>query len=146
MGPAWKGLSPLEVVCDAGPLIHLDELGLLELLSDFQAVFVPVQVWDEVDRHRPQALRSAVRLQKVSVEVLADSRLQALARTFSLDLGEQAALSLMKQRISRDLSGRLDGLPCYPGHRPSASDALGYVLPARWAEWSDSSRPAMDPM
>ena len=29
----------LEVVCDAGPLIHLDELGCLDLLTDFQTVF-----------------------------------------------------------------------------------------------------------
>jgi predicted nucleic acid-binding protein len=100
-------------------LIHLDELGLLDLLSDFQAVFVPVQVWDEVERHRPEALRSAVRLRKVSVEVLTDSRLQALARTFSLDLGEQAALSLMKHQptsvlLTDDAAARL------------AAKALGY--------------------
>jgi hypothetical protein len=27
--------SPLAVVCDAGPLIHLDELSCLDLLADF---------------------------------------------------------------------------------------------------------------
>lgn len=29
-----------EVICDAGPLIHLDELSALDLLSDYSAVFV----------------------------------------------------------------------------------------------------------
>ena len=45
-----------EVICDAGPLIHLDELSALDLLSDFSAVFVPQDVWSEVERHRPAAL------------------------------------------------------------------------------------------
>lgn len=44
------------VVCDAGPLIHLDELDSLFLLADFQMVLLPHQVWQEVARHRPQAL------------------------------------------------------------------------------------------
>lgn len=31
-------------VCDAGPLIHLDELGCLALLSDFARVLLPASV------------------------------------------------------------------------------------------------------
>jgi len=31
----------LDVVCDAGPLIHLHELDCLELVADFQTVLVP---------------------------------------------------------------------------------------------------------
>lgn len=41
------------VVCDAGPLIHLDEIGCLDLLEDFDQVLVPRAVWTEVRRHRP---------------------------------------------------------------------------------------------
>jgi hypothetical protein len=40
------------VVCDAGPLIHLDESGCLDLLSDFSEVLVPEAVWREVRQHR----------------------------------------------------------------------------------------------
>ncbi len=36
MGRAEK--SPSVVVCDAGPLIHLDEVGWLDLLADFATV------------------------------------------------------------------------------------------------------------
>jgi predicted nucleic acid-binding protein len=42
------------VVCDAGPLIHLDELASLRLLCDFPSVLVPEVVWAEAERHRPQ--------------------------------------------------------------------------------------------
>jgi predicted nucleic acid-binding protein len=88
--------SPSEVVCDAGPLIHLDELGCLDLLADFQTVFVPEQVWQEVEFHRASALRrSGLELQQVAVVLSENDPLQALVRLFALDLGEQAALSLM---------------------------------------------------
>ena len=40
------------VVCDAGPIIHLDELDCLELLVDFPTVLVPETVVEEVDRFR----------------------------------------------------------------------------------------------
>jgi hypothetical protein len=44
------------VVCDAGPLIHLDELDCLDLVGDFPEMLVPEAVWHEVLRHRPAAL------------------------------------------------------------------------------------------
>ena len=88
--------SSLEVVCDAGPLIHLDELGCLDLLADFQAVRVPEQVWQEVEMHRSGALGSSgVQLQRTAVELSEHASFQTLVRALALDLGEQAALSSM---------------------------------------------------
>lgn len=46
------------VIADAGPLIHLDELGCLDLLRDFARVWVPDAVWQEVEAHRPGVLIS----------------------------------------------------------------------------------------
>lgn len=84
------------VVCDAGPLIHLDEVGCLDLLADFHAVLVPEQVWREVEHHRPNALQHpGVEIQQVPVVLSEDASFQALVRALALDLGEQAALSLM---------------------------------------------------
>lgn len=89
--------SSLEVVCDAGPLIHLDELGCLDLLADFRAVHVPEQVWQEVEQHRSSALRSSgVQLQRTAVKLSRHASFEALVRALALDLGEQAALSLMR--------------------------------------------------
>ena len=48
------------VVCDAGPIIHLDELECLDLLGDFPEVIVPEAVWREVLKHRPSALDEKV--------------------------------------------------------------------------------------
>ncbi len=43
--------SPI-VVCDAGQIIHLDELNQLPLLFDFQSVYVTQTVVNEVEKHR----------------------------------------------------------------------------------------------
>ena len=62
-------------ICDAGPLIHLDEIGCLDLLADFRALLVPEQVRDEVARHRPSALDSR-NLDFLCVPVAVSSDLQ----------------------------------------------------------------------
>jgi len=55
------------VVCDAGPLIHLDEVGCIDLLDEFSEVLIPAAVWHEVQKHRPRALASPLlRLRRVS--------------------------------------------------------------------------------
>lgn len=46
------------VICDAGPLIHLDELGYWVLLADFEKILIPGQVWEEVSHHRASALNN----------------------------------------------------------------------------------------
>jgi predicted nucleic acid-binding protein len=89
------------VICDAGPLIHLEELGCLDLLRDFALVQVPEAVWQEVGRHQPSALRHRkLRLQRVSPSHEATPELIELAQTFLLDAGEVEALQLMQQSPS----------------------------------------------
>jgi len=81
------------VVCDAGPLIHLDELACLDLLSDFPAVLVPDEVWREVERHRPSALgQSVVTLRRLSPTLPIPPALAAMARLLALHAGEMEAL------------------------------------------------------
>ena len=90
--------SSLAIVCDAGPLIHLDELNVTSLLNDFRQVIVPTQVWQEVQVYRPKLWETPdFHYERVKVAISSESTFQALVRTFSLDWGEQAALSVMKQ-------------------------------------------------
>ncbi len=66
------------VVADAGPLIHLDELGALDVLSDYHQIFVADAVWQEVAHHRPQVLQyKGIQLVRVTVDTLPE--VQALA-------------------------------------------------------------------
>ena len=82
------------VIADAGPLIHLDELGCFDLLRDFNRVLVPEAVWQEVKHHRPDALtRPGPRLERVTAPQ-ATSRLSALSISFTLHRGELEALEL----------------------------------------------------
>lgn len=87
------------VVCDAGPIIHLDELGALDLLLDFEPVLVPQSVWSEVARHRPHALElGGGHMRQVAVEGEMPTALSALARSLVLGPGECQALQLALQQ------------------------------------------------
>jgi predicted nucleic acid-binding protein len=83
------------VVCDAGPLSHLDELDCLDLLRDFSEVLVPEAVWCEVLRHRPSALdkKCAVLVRVAPSREQTAPLLRGLFETMSLHRGEQEALA-----------------------------------------------------
>jgi len=92
---AANELAPPIVVCDAGPLIHLDEVGSVELLVDFSQVLVPPAVWEEVTKHRQNALiHSAVRFHKVAPTGILSVELDVLSRLLGLHRGEQEALQV----------------------------------------------------
>lgn len=87
-------ISPAVVVADAGPLVHLDELNALDVLSDYAAVLVPNAVWLEVLHHRPQALqREDVNLIR-QLRPTPSARINAMAAIYTLHNGEREALLL----------------------------------------------------
>lgn len=104
------------VVCDAGPLIHLDhldQLDSLDLLSDFTSVQIPEAVWAEVLKHRPKALPQPF-LQRPVPPVSADADTLALCRGFSLDAGEATCLAVLATQkdflfLTDDSAARLPG-------------------------------------
>jgi predicted nucleic acid-binding protein len=86
-------------VADAGPLIHLDELGVLGFLCGFAEVLVPAIVIAEVTRHRPAWRASAprcVREADATPQSLRSIQEEGLAT--GLDPGEVAALALWRER------------------------------------------------
>ncbi len=110
---ATSDQGPPLVVCDAGPLIHLDEVDSLDLLTDFAEVLVPDAVWREVAQHRPGALNHpGVTLRRVSPRLAASPELESLAQVFSLHTGEWEALRVaMEHRpgllLTDDTAARL---------------------------------------
>lgn len=84
------------VICDAGPVIHLDELDCLDLLGDFSALFIPDVVWQEIAYVRPGALLALpANTRQVQAPVNRSAVLQSLVQALTLDQGEQAALATM---------------------------------------------------
>ena len=124
-----EGPGPI-VVCDAGPLIHLDELTCLDLLADFPAVLVPAAVWEEVERHRPTALVAAgVQLHRVQAPTAASPEVQALARLLALHRGEIEALTVAAANpgsllLTDDTAARLAATSL----RMTAHGTLGLLL------------------
>lgn len=82
------------VIADAGPLIHLDELDSLDILSDFGEIIVPDAVWHEVEHHRPQALQNTEVILIHKDVINFSSQVYALSPLYTLHLGEQEALHL----------------------------------------------------
>jgi len=101
------------VVCDAGPVIHLDELDALDLLGDFRQVMVPPAVWREVEHHRSSALsRPGVAFTRVAPQAEPDAHFLALAHAFSLDAGERDAVLVAQEHpeallLTDDAAARL---------------------------------------
>jgi predicted nucleic acid-binding protein len=88
------GKTEPAVVADAGPVIHLDELGHLDLLSDFGRVIIPESVWLEVDRHRPSALVAAGQWLIRQSARQSSLIVNAITPLYGLHSGEQEALHL----------------------------------------------------
>jgi len=82
------------VVADAGVLIHLDELGALEVLSGYAAVFVPDAVWAAVLHHRPQALENKCPNLVYVPTAPYSAKVNTMVRLFTLHHGECEALSV----------------------------------------------------
>ena len=89
--------SKISVVCDAGPIIHLDELGCLHLMKDFDKVLVPDGVRLEVLKHRAITFKDVdVKWVGISHKPPLEEPLETMCRVFSLDAGEVEALAILK--------------------------------------------------
>jgi len=80
-------------VADAGPLIHLDELQCLGLLTDFSEVRVADAVWREVEIHRPMAL-FGTEIPWVRCKPPPSEKVDALTTLYTLHAGEREELCL----------------------------------------------------
>ena len=103
------------VVADAGPVIHLDELGCLDLLDDIGDLFFPSEVWSEITSARTGVTRDCIlNAHVVSVQEYASPGLITLAETMDLHRGETLALMLAEQKaceifLCDDAAARLAG-------------------------------------
>lgn len=108
-----KTRSKISVVCDAGPIIHLDELGCLHLMKDFDEVLVPDAVRREVLKHRDITFEGVdVKWVCISHKPPLEEALGTMCRVFSLDEGEVEALAILKKQsrltfLTDDAAARL---------------------------------------
>ncbi|MEA1927897.1 MAG: DNA-binding protein [Candidatus Auribacterota bacterium] len=85
-----------QVVCDAGPVIHLDELGCGDLFRDFKEVILTEAVWNEIIFNRPAGWNKQVLPFIRKPNYIPEGQdLTTLCRVFSLHRGEVSALGIM---------------------------------------------------
>lgn len=101
------------VVCDAGPIIHLDELGCLDVMKDFHDVLVPDLVRREVLKHRSVQFKGGeINWVKSSHRSPVEEPVRTMCRMFSLDAGEVACLEILSNEpglmfLTDDAAARL---------------------------------------
>ena len=102
-----------KVICDAGPIIHLDELNCLDLLADYEEIVLPLVVEKEISEHRPSALQNQnLNINRFTKRADIGEELLALCQIFSLDAGEIEALAIMERNpqhifLTDDAAARL---------------------------------------
>lgn len=90
--------SNMKAICDAGPIIHLDELHCIHLLSDFQEIILSDTVWEEVKHHRPGVLgKKDISIRRIRKKYPMSEMLRTMCRAFSLDAGETEALAIVEK-------------------------------------------------
>lgn len=100
-------------VSDAGPLIHLDELGWLFVLESFSTVWVPPDVAEEATRHRPKWQSAAPA--NVVIDAFSEQAWEwwkTINKFDQLDKGERTALALWRSHqdailLCDDLQARM---------------------------------------
>jgi len=93
------GTDRASAVLDTGPIVHLDELGCLDLLSDFGERLVAGAVREEADRLRPgwQARMAPI----VPVAPVDVGSILPVVEAFNLDRGEAEAIAVaLRQRAA----------------------------------------------
>ncbi len=115
----WNGAfmavskSNIKAICDAGPIIHLDELNCLDLLCDFQEIVLGDIVREEVKHHRPGALKKPnIHFMRASQKYPEGDLLRAMCKIFTLDAGEIEAFAIIEKNpgalfFTDDASARL---------------------------------------
>ncbi len=95
-----KTKSKISVVCDAGPIIHLDEIGCLHLMKDFKKALVPDSVRREVQKYRAITFEGHdVEWVCISHKPAVEEPLRTMCRVFTLDKGEMEALAILKKEL-----------------------------------------------
>ena len=101
------------VVCDAGPVIHLDELGCGDLFQDFKEVILTKAVWNEIISNRPAGWnKKDLPFIRKPDYIPVGEELTTLCRVFSLHRGEVSSLGIMENNpgalfLTDDCAARL---------------------------------------
>ena len=111
---AKNDISP-GAVCDAGPIIHLDELDSLDVISDFYPLIISKTVKTEITKHRPTALqKQEIAFKVIDIISPPEPRLLVLSKAIAIDIGEMESLSLMQENpnfifLTDDAAARIAG-------------------------------------
>jgi predicted nucleic acid-binding protein len=80
------------IICDAGPIIHLDELDCLDIL-DFRSILIPETVYREIQKYRDISFSKYPNIQIIDDPSI-PTRILKASKIYDLQKGEIMAISL----------------------------------------------------
>lgn len=84
------------VVCDTGPLLHLNEIGAIHLLSLSGDVLIPLKVADEFEKNT-QGWKPPQWIQVLELDHTAKAKAEKWVRSKQIDAGEAEAIAFALQ-------------------------------------------------
>lgn len=98
MGDSAKGQKEMTrvVVCDTGPLLHLNEIGAIDLLSLAGEVFIPLIVANEFEKNT-QGWKPPQWVQVVELDVTTKAKAEKWVKSNQVDAGEAEAIAFALQ-------------------------------------------------
>lgn len=91
------GIRNLIVVSDTGPLLHLSEIGCINLLKYFDNIFIPESVRFEYYKHKKRSDPDVFELNNIELRKVQDTKVKNFIETqnlFNLHAGEKDCLYL----------------------------------------------------
>ena len=98
------GTERLTVVADAGPLIHLTEIESVPLLSLFERIIIPEQVWNETRSHAPIFPEAVAELRNLERVAVAQTEMMSFVNMHHLEHLHQGELECFYVCVQREVS------------------------------------------
>ena len=117
-----------EAVTDTGPVLHLNEINLLNIFDSFSAVFVPPEILNEIEKNK---IKPFSKLKVVNLNSNSKNIVNILFNEKELDLGESEAISLaLQENINLFLTDDLDARKIAREYNLEVHGTLGIILRA----------------
>lgn len=117
-----------KAVSNTGPIIHLNEINLLNILEIFQILLIPEEVAKELRKNK---IMIPKKIKIISLNPQSKDSVKVLTNQENLDLGESCAIALaLQERVDYFLTDDLEARSVAEKYNLETHGSIGIVLRA----------------
>ena len=117
-----------KAVSDTGPILHLNEINLIEALDSFKKIYIAEEVKNELMNNKVNVPKS---ISLINIKPQFKDVAEILVNKFSLDLGESQSIALaLQEKVEYFLTDDLDARTVANVHGIEAHGTIGIILRA----------------